>query len=43
MPERPETYPERSLIPSLALRATRRRIVPRVAGAVHRTFAEPTR
>ncbi|NYH18040.1 hypothetical protein [Paraburkholderia bryophila] len=43
MPERPETYPARPLIPFLALRATRHRIVPLVAGAVHQTLAEPTR
>jgi hypothetical protein len=43
MPERPETYPARCLIPFLVLRAMRRHVAARVDGAVHLALAEPTR
>ncbi|MCP2086840.1 UNVERIFIED_ORG: hypothetical protein J2Y81_002857 [Paraburkholderia sediminicola] len=43
MPEQPETYPARCLIPFLTLRATRRRIAPQVISAAGQAVAEPTR
>jgi hypothetical protein len=43
MPEQPETYPAQCLIPFLTLRATRRRIAPRVIEAAGQAAAEPAR